>query len=162
MPRKLVLTADWMLRARHNGWSVNYDRRKFAQSLGDARGVHVLRVLDRYGFPMPQMELSGWLDKEASGLMMSDKVREACSAAGLPLADYEYLARWYWSSEDWQVYVRVFNDLPDPQGTYTFSWEGRFVPKVVHMGAVDNLGTSGGKSAVVPIPRELVARGERM
>ena len=162
MPRKLVLTADWMRRARHNGWAVNYERRQFAQSLGDERGVHVLRVLDRYGFPMPQMELSGWLDKEASGLMMSDKVREACSAAGLPLADYEYLARWYWSSEDWQVYVRVFNELPDPEGTYTFSWEGRFVPKVVHMGAVDNFGTSGGKSVVVPIPRELVARGERM
>lgn len=166
MPRKIVLDAEWMRRARYNGWAVNYERRKYAVVLGDMKCLHVLRVIDRFDFPPPQMELSGWLDKEASGLMMSEQVREACQASGLPLANYEYLARWYWSRDDWQVYVSAYQQLPDPEGIYTFSWEGRFIPKVVPMGAVDkpvdNLGTSGGKSALVPVPRELVARGWRM
>lgn len=161
MPRKLVLDAEWMRRARHNGWAVNYERRQYTQGLGDERCEQVLRALDMYGFPMPAMELSGWLDKEASGLMISEKVREVCRVCGLLVSDYELLARWYWSAEEWQVYVCEFNDLPDPQGQYVFSWEGRFVPKVVPIGAVDNFGTSGGKSGFVPVPRELVARGMR-
>lgn len=161
MPRKLILDCEWMRRARYNGWAVNYERRQFAQGLGDERCAQVLRVLDTYGFPMPVMELSGWLDKEASGLMISEKTREVCRICGLPVSEYESLARWYWSAAEWQVYVREFNDLPDPQGLYVFSWEGRFVPKVVPMGAVDNFGTSGGKSAFVPVPAELIARGLR-
>ena len=161
MPRKTVLSAEWMARARANGWAINYERREYAKAQGNERCQHVLRVIDRYGFPVPQMELSGWLDKEASGLLMGDKVRQACEAARLPLADYEYLARWYWSPDEWQGYVHAFNQLPDPQGKYMFSWEGRFIPKVVPRGSVDNLGVSGYKSALVPIPKELVARGLR-
>lgn len=160
MPRKVVLDAKWMQVARYNGWAVNYERREKAKALGPERCSFVLRVIERYGFPVPQMELSGWLDKEASGLMMSEQVRAACLAAGLPLAEYEMLARWYWSADDWQAYVHAFNALPDPEGRYTFSWEGRFLPKVVPIGGVDNFGTSAGKSALVPIPRELVRRGE--
>lgn len=161
MPRKIVLDVEWMRLARYNGWAVNYERRELAKALGSDHCLRVLRVIERYGFPMPQMELSGWLDKEASGLMMGEQVREACQSAGLQLADYELLARWYWSAEDWQSYVHEFNQLPDPQGKYTFCWDGRFLPKVVPIGAVDKLGASGGKLAVVPIPRELVERGQR-
>ena len=161
MPRKTVLDKEWMRRARYNGWAVNYERREFAKSFGVERCAHVLRVIDRFGFPPPRMELSGWLDKEASGLMMGEIVREACAAAGIPLANYELLARWYWSAEEWQVYVHAFNELPEPEGFYTFSWEGRFIPKVIHMGAVDNSRTSGGNLALVRVPRELVARGLR-
>ena len=148
-----------MLRARHNAWAVNYDRRERAKAMGADRCGFVLRIIERYDFPMPQMELSGWLDKEASGLLASERCRDACDAAGLPRAEYEMLARWYWSLDEWQMYVRSFNELPDPQGQYVFSWEGRLLPKVAPIGAVDNSGTSGGNSALVPIPRELIQRG---
>lgn len=161
MPRKYVLTVDWMNRARANGWAINYERRQNAVAFGEDMSLRVLRTLDWLRFPDPQIDLSGWLDKEASGLMMGEKVREACRAAGLPLADYEMLARWYWSAEDWQVYVHAFNQLPDAVG-YQWSWAGReWTTKIVPIVPVDNLGTSGYKSALVPVPRDMLARGKR-
>lgn len=161
MPRRTILDVEWMRRARAEAWAVNYECREFAKSMGDGYCEKVLRVLDRFGFPMPVMEISGWLDKEESGLIVSETVRLACEAARLPLANYPRLARWYWSAEDWQVYVSAFNQLPDPQGKYTFFWNGRLMPKVVPIGDVDNLGVSGGNSAFTPVPRELVERGLR-
>lgn len=148
MPRRCVMNADWMRIARANGWSINYERRHAARSLGADRGAHVLRVLS--SFPDTEMGLTGWLDKEASGLLMSARVRSACESAQIPLWNYEMLARWYWGDSEWQEYVRQFNSLPDPSGFYCFSFgEGRITSKVVHMGGVDNLGVNGNKRHVV-------------
>jgi hypothetical protein len=146
---------EWMRAARVNAWASSYDRMMNAKTRGAEFALRVSRLLTRYGFPAPVMDLTGCADKDESGMLYAwnEKVVGVCSDAGLSLAEPEYLCAWYWSVEGWESYVSAFNALPEIEGFYAFDWTGRkFSPKVIPIGGVYKSGTSGGNSAVVHSP----------
>jgi hypothetical protein len=153
MPRRIFVPAKRIWAARAFWYADHFEKRARAESYPQEQAVRVLKACEQ--MPEPFLDLDGSLDDWSYWAARAKPVEETIQLTVESGIEWTLLVKWYWTGAEWDNFVKMFNDLPEPEPMYEVVFrDGRPKFEVVHNPLCTSRVQRLYKPAVVPIPKE--------
>lgn len=121
MSRRVFVTAKHIWEARAFNWEDHYQKHQQAEAYSMEQAIRTLGACAQ--MPEPTLSLYGslevWTYKAARAKPL-DEYLQLLKESGTPS---ELFVKWYWSDTEWNNFVTLFNNLPEPEAMYEMVYD---------------------------------------